>query len=276
MLKTLAIALGGTYASLLALGRLGYRKVLYPAPRGGGSRAPAGSRFESWLASDGQPLLAAVYDPVAAAAGSRTTVVLFHGNGETIADSSPECRALARRGLTVVAVEYRGYGTSPASEGPSEEGLYADAQGALSTLHDAGVGAGELTLWGRSLGTGVAVEMALRGHAGRLVLQAPYTSIPEVAARLLPFLPMGWIVGDRFDNASKVAQLGDVPTLILHGDQDGVVPYDMGVALAEKLPRARLLTVAGAGHNDLFAHHGEQLLDAIADHARGTAATPES
>jgi pimeloyl-ACP methyl ester carboxylesterase len=266
MVKTLAALLAGGYASLVALGRVGYRSVLYPAPRRGVGATPAGSRLERWQASDGEPLEVLVHP--ASGAAPAATLVLFHGNGETVADSIGPCLALAAAGLQVVAVEYRGYGSSPAKN-PSEEGLYADAEGALATLRRQGFAAADTTLWGSSLGTGVAVEMALRGHAARLVLQAPYTSIPAVAARLLPWLPMDWMVGDRFDNASKVERLGQVPTLILHGDADAVVPYDMGEEIARLLPGATLMTVSGGGHNDLFALEPARLLKAIAGHARG-------
>ena len=268
MFKTVAALMAGGYASLVGLGRLGYRAILYPAPRRGLTEAPPGSRLERWRASDGEPLQVLVHQ----AAGSERpqTVVLFHGNGETVADSLWPCRALADEGLQVVAVEYRGYGSSPA-RGPSEEGLYADAEGALTSLRAQGVSAADTTLWGSSLGTGVAVEMALRGHAARLVLQAPYTSIPAVAARLMPLLPMDWIVGDRYDNLDKVGRLGAVPTLVVHGDADAVVPYDMGVEISKRLPGAELLTVSGGGHNDLFARDADRLIAAIAAHARGDA-----
>ena len=169
------------------------------------------------------------------------------------------------RMLRFVALEYRGYGTSP-SESPNEDGLYADADGLLSSLHEAGIAADQITLWGSSLGTGVAVEMASRGHARTLILQAPYTSIPAVAQRFMPILPMGIIIGDRFDSLSKAPKL-QLPTLILHGDADRIVPYDMGVTMSEAIANAELLTVRGAGHNDIFSRDGARLLNAIAKHA---------
>jgi len=112
--------------------------------------------------------------------------------------------------------------------------------------------------------------MALRGHASGLILTAPYTSIPRVASRILPILPMRLIVGDVYDNLEKAPRI-KLPTLVIHGDQDGIVPYDMGVSLAEAIEGARLVTVAGAGHNDIFIHGGGRLLAQIEGHARACA-----
>jgi pimeloyl-ACP methyl ester carboxylesterase len=257
-----ALMAAGLYAALLGLGRFGYRAVLYPAPSRSLRVPPAGTELRQHRAADGAPVQALHF-----AARGRRTVVFFHGNGEVIADVVDLGRALVARGLGVVLVEYRGYGGSPA-RGPSELGLYHDAEAVLGDLHAEGLGADQIVLWGSSLGSGVAVEMALRGHACRLVLSAPYTSIPAVAWRLLPILPMRMVVTDHFDNLAKAPRLR-LPTLILHGDRDNVVPYDMGVTLAGVIEGARLITVPGASHNDLFVVAGEPLLDAAVAHALG-------
>ncbi|MBW2457195.1 MAG: alpha/beta hydrolase [Deltaproteobacteria bacterium] len=248
--------LAGGYAGLLGLSRLGYRTVLYPAPRRGVSEAPVGAELRTFTAADGTPVQALVYPPP-----GRRSLVFFHGNGETIGDSIGLAVELHRRGLGFVAVEYRGYGSSPAT-GPSEDGLYADADAVLRTLASEGLAAADVTLWGSSLGSGVAVEMATRGHGSRLLLSTPYTSIPRVAQRLVPVIPMGWVVGDRYDNLAKAPEI-DLPTLIIHGDADRLVPYDHGVTLSRAIAGARLITVAGAGHNDWLALGGDGLVDEI-------------
>ena len=89
-----------------------------------------------------------------------------------------------------------------------------------------------------------------------------FTSVPAVASRLVPVLPMAWLLGDRFDNLAKAPDIS-VPTLVVHGDRDGVVPYAMGVALAERIRGAELLTVPGAGHNDLLERGGARIFDAL-------------
>lgn len=258
MLSWLAMG-AAAYASVAVVGRLGYRTLLYPAPRRGLDAPPPGAELMVVTASDGKPVQLVAH-PALDEAPDRL-LVFFHGNGETVADSVALARAIVARGVGFVAVEYRGYGTSP-SEGPTEAGLYADAEGALRALAERGIGPERITLWGNSLGTGVAVEMARRGLGARLLLQAPYTSIPEVAARIAPFLPLRLLIDDTFDSGGKAAALRQ-PTLVLHGDRDRVIPYAMGVALAERIPDAELVTVVGGDHGDLFVLERERLIARI-------------
>lgn len=260
-LTRMAIFLAVAYLALCLAGCFAYRAILYPAPRDGAPEPPPGASLVDLHASDGVSV-PAVHFP---APPGGPTVVHFHGNGETLRSEMPFALALVSRGLGVFLVEYRGYGAAPGE--PEEQALYRDAEAALSALSQAGVGEKDIVLSGISLGTGVAAEMAARGHGARLVLVAPYTSIPGVAARWLPFLPMSLIIADRFDTLEKAARIG-VPTLVIHGDQDEIIPHDMGKALSEAIPGARLVTVAGGHHNDLFARRPD-LLDLIASHAKG-------
>lgn len=255
MLEIAAIAMG-SYAALCGVTRIAYRSMLYPAPKEGLEQAPRGARMRVFEATDGQPVQTVIYGDAADPA-----LVFFHGNGETIANSVMLGTQISRGGVRFVAVEYRGYGASPAA-GPSEEGLYADAAGVLGTLIAEGTPKERLTVWGSSLGSGIAVEMTVRGLASRLILQAPYTSIPAVAQRVAPILPMRLLMGDHYANLDKAPNVR-VPTLILHGDRDQVVPYAMGVTLSEAIEGAKLVTVDGAGHNDIFAHQLDTLLDEV-------------
>jgi uncharacterized protein len=263
MLKTTAAAVLGSYALVAGLTRLGFRSLLYPAPSRGLEAAPPNGELRAYATPDGQRVQVAYYD----APGPRL-LVFFHGNGESIADSVGLATEMQQRGLRFAAVEYRGYGSSPSS-GPSEAGLYADAEGALMGLLADGQPSDSLVLWGSSLGTGVAVEMSLRGFGRRLILQAPYTSIPAVAGRIAPIFPTRWLITDRFDNQAKAAQIG-VPTLVIHGEQDRIVPFDMGQTIAQTIEGAELLQVADAGHNDLFVRARDRVLGAIARHASAT------
>jgi fermentation-respiration switch protein FrsA (DUF1100 family) len=193
--------------------------------------------------------------------GART-IVHFHNNRETAASRADVARALHARGLGVVLVEYRGYGDSR-DAAPSEEGLYLDAEAALDDLAARGTGADRVVLWGTSLGTGVAAEMARRGRGARLVLVAPFTSIPDLVTNVVPFVPARLLVPDRFDTLSKASEIR-VPTLVIHGDADEIVPFAMGERLAGAIGGARLLPVAGGRHGDLFLRAHDVLLDAIA------------
>lgn len=210
---------------------------------------------ETLRAADGAPVH--VFQ-LAAAPGART-VVHFHNNRETVADAVDLARALHAHGLGVVLVEYRGYGLSRASGAPSEDGVYLDAESALDMLQRQGVGPERIVLSGVSLGTGVAAEMARRGRGGRLVLISPYTSIRALVTDVAPFVPASLLVPDRFDTLEKARAI-EIPTLVIHGDADEIVPFWMGEDLVHRLPGARLVRVAGGHHGDLFLLDGVRLL----------------
>ncbi len=196
-----------------------------------------------------------------APAGART-VVHFHNNRETVEAAADFARAIRRRGLGVLLVEYRGYGASRGGK-PSEDGLYRDAEAALSMLASRGIGPDRIVLSGTSLGTGVAAEMARRGRGARLVLVTPYTSIPDLVADRVPGAPAELLVSDRFATLEKTRDI-HVPTLVIHGDADEVVPFTMGQKVARAIAGARFLRVAGGRHGDLFVRDGPRLFDAIA------------
>lgn len=254
----------GVYVLLCVGARLGYRILLYPAPPG----APPSTRDDAnvlWLQTQDGVLVSAIELPPRDSLAR--TVVLFHGNGETMDARLPLAEALHARGLGVVLAEYRGYGLARDAGRPNEAGLYADASAVLDALQRKGIGRDRVALLGVSLGTGVAVEMAARGRASALVLISPYTSIPAMAAGVLPFLPANWLCPDRFDTLSKAPGLR-VPALVIHGDSDEVVPLAMGREVAAAIPGAELRVVAGGHHNDLFDVAPRELVEAIVEAVR--------
>ncbi len=208
-------------------------------------------------ARDGSPVHAV---ELPAPPGART-VVHFHNNRETVESAASFARALRARGLGVVLMEYRGYGAS-AGLAPSEEGLYEDAEAVLDMLAARGVLPDQIVLSGASLGTGVAAEMARRGRGGRLVLVTPYTSIADLVTAFVPGFPAWALLADRFDTLAKAASIR-VPTLVIHGDADEIVPFAMGRRVAGAIAGARLLRVPAGRHGDLFARDGTRLFDAI-------------
>jgi len=252
----------GLYVTLIVVACSAYRLALYPAPSNPTPVPTANLR--TFRAKDGADVHALHYK---APDGART-VVHFHGNGETIGEGGYRAQELVTRGLGVVLVEYRGYGVSKGNS-PTEEGLYADAEAVLDGLSKEGIGPDRIVLFGLSLGTGVASEMARRGKCASLVMMAPYTSIPKLAARLVPLLPLptSLIVRDRFDTLSKAPQI-HVPTLVIHGTDDEIIPHDMGVQVAKAIVGSRIITVPGGHHNDLFAVDGAHVFDAIATYAK--------
>ncbi len=183
---------------------------------------------------------------------SAPTVVFFHGNAGHIGHRGRKVRPLLDAGFGVLLVSWRGYGGNPGS--PTEQGLYHDARAALSFLADAGVPSSRVVLYGESLGSGPAVQLATERPVAAVVLEAPFTSVAEVAQRHYWFLPARHLVLDRFDSLSKITRIG-APLLIVHGEKDRVVPVEMGRALlaAAREPKDAVF-VPDAGHNDLYDH----------------------
>jgi pimeloyl-ACP methyl ester carboxylesterase len=221
------------------------RRFLFPAPARAAEPLADAHVLES-KTSDGVVARALFFTP---SATPDATLVFFHGNGEIAEDNVGLARELVSHGYAVALAEYRGYGLSRMEGAPSEPGIYADAEAVIASL---GVARDRMVLMGFSLGTGVAVEMAARGHGHAMVLLAPYTAIPEVAARWVPVLPMRFIMRDKLDSRSKAAAI-DMPVLVAHGDADQVVPFDMGETLAHTFPHGQLVTVPGGHHMDMFA-----------------------
>jgi fermentation-respiration switch protein FrsA (DUF1100 family) len=178
--------------------------------------------------------------------GAAAVVVLFHGNGGTVADLEPWAAAFRARGYGVVLADYRGYSGNPGE--PSEAGVYADARAILAWLEEQGIAERRIVLLGWSLGSGVAVQMAVERHPAALVLLAPYTALVDVAATQYPFSPVRSLMIDRFDSMSKIARI-DAPLMIVHGEADEVIPTAMGRRLfaAAHEPK-RALYLPGTGH----------------------------
>jgi fermentation-respiration switch protein FrsA (DUF1100 family) len=250
-------ALIGAGVTLLGLRRVA-RAYTFPVSQVSAAAPPDDFERHALVARDGVEVHALGLP----APGGGRTIVYFHNNRETAGGRADVARALRARGFGVLLVEYRGYGVSRGSA-PSEDGLYLDAEAALDMLAGRGLGPERIVLWGTSLGTGVAAEMAHRGRGARLVLETPYTSIPDLVADAAPMLPAGILVPDHFDTLSKSGGIL-VPTLVIHGDADEVVPFWMGVRVAQAIRGARLLRIAGARHGDLFARDGKRLLAEIA------------
>jgi fermentation-respiration switch protein FrsA (DUF1100 family) len=251
------IAILGAVVAISASGfvlRSVARSYVFHASQVPTAQAPDGFERHTLVARDGVTVHAL---GLPAPPGART-IVHFHNNRDTVVAGVELARALHARGFGVLLLEYRGYGASRDNE-PSEEGLYLDAECALDMLERRGIGAERVVLWGTSLGTGVAAEMARRGRGARLVLVTPYTSIPGLVNAVAPMVPARLLLPDQFDTLAKSRDI-HVPTLIIHGDADEIVPYWMGEQLARAIPGARLVRIAGAH----FARDGEHLLAEMA------------
>ncbi|MDZ7702880.1 MAG: alpha/beta hydrolase [Trueperaceae bacterium] len=178
------------------------------------------------------------------AAPSAPWLIYFHGNGQNISQYLPLTTRLQKLGLNVLSPDYRGYGQSEGT--PSEQGLYLDALAAYQHLRDKGVAPEDIVLYGFSLGTGVAVDLAARVEVGAVVLEAPYTSLPEVARALYRIVPTS-LMRNRFDSADKIARV-DAPILFIHAQDDQTVPYSQGRRLFELAAEPKRFVDIDGGH----------------------------
>lgn len=200
---------------------------------------------------------------------SRTTLLWLHGNAGNISHRVDNIAVLNRlTGLSVLIVDYRGYGLSEGS--PSENGLYLDAEAALQYLtSDVGLDPAEdIVLFGRSLGVGVAAEIATRHAVRCVVLESGFTSVIGMARAtrsswmatvLMP------LIDARYDTLSKVGRI-ESPVLFIHGEQDEIVPFSMARELYDAAGEPkRLHGVKGAMHNDVYERGGADYFQALND-----------
>jgi len=196
------------------------------------------------------------------------TFLYFHGNGGNVSYRADRIHAFTARGNGVLMLSYRGYGGSTGK--PSERALVADGRLAYDALIARGVSPGRIVAYGESLGAGVAVPVAAEREVAALVLEAPFTSAVDVAARAYWFLPVRALMRDRFELVPQIGRV-DAPVLVLHGERDRVVPARLGKALYEAAsePKALALYPEG-GHEDLYAHGAWQRIGAfLAEHLPG-------
>jgi len=175
-------------------------------------------------------------------------VLYFHGNGDYLAGFFGRFRELVADGTGIVALSYRGYAGS--SGQPSEQGLLQDAAAAYA-FTVARYDADRIVVWGFSLGTGVAVAIAAEQLVGRLILEAPYTSIVDLAAASFPIFPVRLLVRDPFRSDERIARVR-APLLVMHGAHDDTIPIRFGerlFALAHE-PK-QFVKFPGGGHADL-------------------------
>ncbi len=213
-------------------------------------------RFET---ADGLELNAWLLQP--AAGREWGAVVVFNGNAGHRGYRAPLAEALAREGLAVLLIDYRGYGENGGT--PSEEGLHRDADGALDLLLARGYALERIAYFGESLGSAVAIELATRRHPGAVVVRSPFTSLVDVGRTHYPFLPVRLLLRDRFASIDRVADIS-APLLVIAGDRDSIVPLRSSRALFDAAPELkRWVAIAGADHNDLELLAGRQMIGEV-------------
>lgn len=232
------------------------KMIFFPSPYDSeayGRRSLAPREDVFLTASDG----VTIHAWFAARDAKAPTLLWFHGNAGNIADRLDQLELLHEGGFNVFAVDYRGYGRSEGT--PNEQATYLDAAAAYDALAARpDVDSNRIVAFGQSLGAAVALDLALSRRCERVVLEAPFTSVPAMASAAYPVPGVSYLVRTKYDNLSKAARLV-TPLLVIHGDRDEIVPFPMGQALhAAAAGPKEFWAVHGAHHNDVYLVAGAE------------------
>jgi fermentation-respiration switch protein FrsA (DUF1100 family) len=250
-LSFLLVALA-LYGILLAVLYIWQRTLLYPASSFRTTAAQAGLRgFQdvTLATEDGERIVGWYKEPEP----GRAVVLYFHGNGGGLWDRRLRARLLTEDGRGLLIISYRGYSGSTGT--PTEAGLRQDARAAYDWLAQR-VSPERIVLYGESLGTGVAIRLAAERPVAGIILDAPYTSMADIAKIAYWFVPVAWLMHDQFRSIDIIGQVR-APLLMLHGERDGVIPIALGEGLfAAALEPKRFLRLPGVDHVSVLERGG--------------------
>ena len=267
MLINLAGMSVALYVLVVAAAWLGQRHLMYVPDRTRVAPEAAGlesvreyllqthdeARIVSWR-FDGEP--------------GRPTILYLHGNAGNLASRADRFQRYQSRGFALMMISWRGYSGSSGS--PSEANNVADAQLAYDTLRAQGVRSEDIVVYGESLGSGVAIQLAGERPVAALVLDAPYTSIVDVALLTYPYLPVRPLLIDRYESDRHIARV-KAPVLVLHGERDAVIPVHMGQAIHRMSPEPKKLALfPEGGHIDLDDYGAVDVVAAWLDETLGS------
>lgn len=203
--------------------------------------------------SDGLTLHSWYWQP----ADKKPVILLFHGNSGNIESRAFKAQILNDAGYGVLLAEYRGFGGNNGDI--TQDGLYEDAHAHLGWLNSHGIETQNVILYGESLGTGVATYLAAQENVKAVILEAPYTSIMDVAAERYPYAPVRPLLKDKFMSIDNIVNT-QAPVLIVHGTQDTTVPLHHGEDIFKAANDAKTMIVLNAGHNDLYDHGADKAI----------------
>ena len=174
------------------------------------------------------------------------TLLFFHGNAGNLFNRSYKLNRFNELDLNVLIISWRGFSGNPGE--PTEINLYEDSRKAVKWLNDKGVSSENIILYGESLGTGVAVELGQNNKFNSIILESPYTSMEKAAKIYYPYLPIKYLLKDKYDSEKKIKNI-NIPILIMHGKKDHIIPFHMGKKLFEtaNLPK-QFLAIASDDH----------------------------
>lgn len=266
MMAKTVLSLAIIYALLVALMWAFQERLLYLPNAGREHIATPSDRGLAWeavtLTTEDNVALDAWWVP---APNPRASLLFFHGNAGNISHRLESIAQFQRLGLSVLIVDYRGYGRSEGS--PSEAGTALDARAAWQWLRDEGNENNEIVVFGRSLGAAVAAELAAsleEHHAApaAVILESPFRSVPELAQQLYPFLPARWLARIDYPVENYVTQLS-APLLVIHSRDDEIIPFAQGEAVYQAAQEPKQLLEIQGGHNTGFLDSEPTYLESI-------------
>jgi len=196
-------------------------------------------------------------------AKGRPVILFCHGNAGNITHRLENVKLLLENGLRVFIFDYRGYGRSSKGRN-SEKGFYEDAGAAYDWLiRERGIMPGDIILFGRSLGGAAAVDLAVSRQARALVIESGFTSTRSMAKTMPVFRVLSPLLPKNYNNLKKIQDIR-IPTLVIHGDKDEIIPFSMGEALFQAAAGPKYFyRIKGAGHNDTYVAGGEKYFQII-------------
>ena len=186
------------------------------------------------------------------------TILFFHGNAGDLTNRVHKLNELNKLDVNILIISWRGFSGNPGE--PTEKNLYNDARKSVEWLNNTGIENKNIILYGESLGTGVATELAQDNSFAGIVLESPFTSIADAAKIYYPYLPIDLLIKDRYDSLKKIKNI-NIPILIMHGKKDDVVPFKMGVELFEKANNPKFNYFSD--NDDHMMEFNDQLMNAL-------------
>ena len=158
------------------------------------------------------------------------TLFYFHANAGTLENRIHKINHFRQMDINFLIIAWRGFSGNKGN--PSEKGLYEDGRSAIKWLLNKGIDEENIIIYGESLGTGVATHLAQNKNFAGIILETPFTSMIDAAKNFYPYIPVGLLLKDKFDNKSKIKNINS-PVLIMHGEADQIVPFFMGKKMYE-------------------------------------------
>lgn len=181
---------------------------------------------------------------------ARGTLLFFHGNAGNISHRLESISIFHELGLNVFIIDYRGYGQSEGKV--TEKGTYRDAEAAWKYLTETrNIAADQIIIFGRSLGASIAAWLASRHTPAALIVESSFSSVPSMAKRIYPFLPVHWLASFKYDTSRYIANIA-CPVLVAHSKNDEIIPFAEGLQVFEAAPEAKQFLEMRGGHNDGF------------------------